>query len=68
MNHFYIGLIFSPVFDGLFDFCSMYTGASLEAAVKLNNNVSGIFYFCFFKEFLYLVLLKIHELGFFFLI
>ncbi|CAE1268285.1 HDAC3 [Acanthosepion pharaonis] len=27
-----------PVFDGLFDFCSMYTGASLEAAVKLNNN------------------------------
>ncbi|XP_074640398.1 histone deacetylase 3-like [Tubulanus polymorphus] len=27
-----------PVFDGLFDFCSMYTGASLEGAVKLNNN------------------------------
>jgi len=26
-----------PVFDGLFDFCSMYTGASLEGAVKLNN-------------------------------
>ncbi|KAK7489028.1 hypothetical protein BaRGS_00019689 [Batillaria attramentaria] len=27
-----------PVFDGMFDFCSMYTGASLEGAVKLNNN------------------------------
>ncbi|XP_067662888.1 histone deacetylase 3-like [Haliotis asinina] len=27
-----------PVFDGLFDFCAMYTGASLEGAVKLNNN------------------------------
>ncbi|KAL5017145.1 hypothetical protein ScPMuIL_006734 [Solemya velum] len=27
-----------PVFDGLYDFCSMYTGASLESAVKLNNN------------------------------
>ncbi|KAK2158305.1 hypothetical protein LSH36_173g05060 [Paralvinella palmiformis] len=27
-----------PVFDGLFDFCSMYTGASLESAVKLNND------------------------------
>ncbi|KAK6179259.1 histone deacetylase 3 [Patella vulgata] len=26
-----------PVFDGMFDFCSMYTGASLEGAVKLNN-------------------------------
>ncbi|KAK3592158.1 hypothetical protein CHS0354_019449 [Potamilus streckersoni] len=26
-----------PVFDGLFDFCSMYTGASLEGAIKLNN-------------------------------
>ncbi|XP_041358111.1 histone deacetylase 3-like [Gigantopelta aegis] len=27
-----------PVFDGLFDFCAMYTGASLEGAVKLNND------------------------------
>lgn len=33
-------LSFSPVFEGLFDFCSMYTGASLEGAVKLNNKVS----------------------------
>ncbi|GAB6028897.1 Histone deacetylase 3 [Chamberlinius hualienensis] len=31
-----------PVFDGLFDFCSMYTGASLEGAVKLNNNLCDI--------------------------
>jgi len=30
---------YSPVFDGLFDFCSMYTGASLEGAYKLNNEV-----------------------------
>ena len=30
----------SPVFDGMFDFCSLYTGASLEGAVKLNNEVS----------------------------
>jgi len=25
-----------PVFDGLYDFCSMYTGASLEGATRLN--------------------------------
>lgn len=31
-----------PVFDGLFDFCSMYTGASLEGAVKLNNSSADI--------------------------
>jgi histone deacetylase 3 len=27
----------SPVFPGLYDFCSIYTGASLEGAVKLNS-------------------------------
>ncbi|KAH3847431.1 hypothetical protein DPMN_089752, partial [Dreissena polymorpha] len=27
-----------PVFDGIYQFCSMYTGATLEGAVKLNNN------------------------------
>ncbi|XP_013403048.1 histone deacetylase 3 [Lingula anatina] len=27
-----------PVFDGIFDFCSRYTGATLEGAIKLNNN------------------------------
>lgn len=31
-----------PIFDGLFDFCSMYTGASLEGAQKLNHNQSDI--------------------------
>ena len=33
---------FSPVFDGLFDFCSMYTGASLEGATKLNHGSTDI--------------------------
>lgn len=39
----------SPVFEGLFDFCSMYTGASLEGAVKLNNRVRkpAVQLFCF---------------------
>ncbi|CAI9736473.1 histone deacetylase 3-like [Octopus vulgaris] len=48
-----------PVFDGLFDFCSMYTGASLEAAVKLNNNASG---FCYVNDIVIsiLELLKYH--------
>ncbi|XP_042231640.1 histone deacetylase 3-like isoform X2 [Homarus americanus] len=31
-----------PVFDGLYDFCSMYTGASLEGAVKLNHNCCDV--------------------------
>jgi histone deacetylase 3 len=29
---------FSPVFDGLFEFCAKYTGGSLRAASMLNNN------------------------------
>ncbi len=29
----------SPVFDGLFDFCSIYTGGSLAGAAKLNHKV-----------------------------
>ena len=41
LSHFNVGDD-CPVFPGLFDFCSMYTGASLEAATKLNNNVSRI--------------------------
>ena len=32
-------LIISPVFGGLFDFCAMYTGASLQGATKLNHQV-----------------------------
>lgn len=31
-----------PVFDGLYDFCTLYTGASLDGAVKLNNNCCDI--------------------------
>jgi len=31
-----------PVFEGIFDFCSIYTGASLEGAVKLNNKQCDI--------------------------
>lgn len=37
LSHFNVGDD-CPVFDGLFDFCSMYTGASLEGAQKLNKN------------------------------
>uniref|UniRef100_A0A915ICD5 Histone deacetylase 3 n=1 Tax=Romanomermis culicivorax TaxID=13658 RepID=A0A915ICD5_ROMCU len=31
-----------PVFDGVFDFCSLYTGASLEGAVRLNRGLCDI--------------------------
>lgn len=31
-----------PVFEGLYDFCSMYTGASLDGATKLNHNLCDI--------------------------
>ncbi|XP_018019522.1 histone deacetylase 3 [Hyalella azteca] len=31
-----------PVFEGLYDFCCMYTGASLQGAVKLNNKCCDI--------------------------
>jgi histone deacetylase HOS2 len=31
-----------PVFQGLFNYCSMYCGASIDAARKLNNNESDI--------------------------
>lgn len=33
---------FSPVFDGIFDFCSLYSGASLEGAALLNMKHSDI--------------------------
>ena len=32
----------SPIFPGLFDFCSKYTGASLQGAVKLNQGSCDI--------------------------
>ena len=38
---------FSPVFPGLYEFCSIYTGGSLEGAIKLNHEVSGIKIFSF---------------------
>ncbi|TAQ88990.1 hypothetical protein B7494_g2654 [Chlorociboria aeruginascens] len=31
-----------PIFEGLFDYCSMYAGASIDAARKLCNNESDI--------------------------
>jgi histone deacetylase 3 len=31
-----------PIFDGLFEFCSLYTGASLDGATRLNNKTSDI--------------------------
>ncbi|KAL8945936.1 MAG: hypothetical protein Q9222_007597 [Ikaeria aurantiellina] len=31
-----------PVFDGLYDYCSLYSGASLDAARKLTNSQSDI--------------------------
>ena len=31
-----------PVFPGMFDFCSIYSGASLDGAVKLNNEQADI--------------------------
>lgn len=31
-----------PVFDGLFDFCRAYSGASVDAAVRLNHGMTDI--------------------------
>lgn len=31
-----------PVFDGLYDFCRRYAGASIEGAVKLNQELAEI--------------------------
>lgn len=31
-----------PIFDGLYDFCSMYAGASIDAARKLNARQTDI--------------------------
>lgn len=32
----------NPVFDGIYDFCSMYTGASLDAASRLNQGLNQV--------------------------
>jgi acetoin utilization deacetylase AcuC-like enzyme len=34
-----------PVFDGLYDFCSTYTGCSLDGAVKLNHGRYTCYFF-----------------------
>uniref|UniRef100_A0A8C6VRG2 Histone deacetylase 3 n=1 Tax=Naja naja TaxID=35670 RepID=A0A8C6VRG2_NAJNA len=49
----------SPVFPGLFEFCSRYTGASLQGATQLNNKASG---FCYVNDIVIgiLELLKYH--------
>lgn len=31
-----------PIFDGLYDFCSLYTGATLDSALKLNHGLADI--------------------------
>jgi histone deacetylase 1/2 len=31
-----------PVFDGLFEFCSIYTGCSIDGAIKLNQGLTDI--------------------------
>ncbi len=31
-----------PVFDGVFDFCSAYTGSSLDGAIRLNHNACDV--------------------------
>jgi len=43
MNKFSIGEYTDcPVFDGLYEYCQLYTGASLDAAVKLNNQQADV--------------------------
>ena len=41
LTHFNVGDD-CPVFDGLYDFCARYTGASMEGAAKLNNDQCDI--------------------------
>ena len=31
-----------PIFVGLYDFCQLYTGATIDSAVKLNHSISDI--------------------------
>ncbi len=37
-------MFFSPVFDGIFDFCALYAGGSLGGASRLNHNVGEYLY------------------------
>jgi histone deacetylase 1/2 len=31
-----------PIFEGLFDFCQLYTGGSIDGAVRLNHGLADI--------------------------
>lgn len=31
-----------PVFDGLYDFCQMYAGGTIDAAMQLNHNIVDV--------------------------
>merc|ERR1719400_2180680 len=42
LTHYNVGAADCPVFDGLYDFCARYTGASLDAAEKLVNDQADI--------------------------
>jgi len=42
LTHYNVGAADCPVFDGLYDFCARYTGASLEAAEKLVTEQADI--------------------------
>merc|ERR1719410_2917860 len=42
LTHYNVGAADCPVFDGLYDFCARYTGASLDAAEKLVNEQCDI--------------------------
>uniref|UniRef100_A0A1I8G7H4 Histone deacetylase n=1 Tax=Macrostomum lignano TaxID=282301 RepID=A0A1I8G7H4_9PLAT len=39
-----------PVFDGIFDFCSAYTGASIQGAQLINNNKYEASGFCYIND------------------
>lgn len=42
LTHYNVGAADCPVFEGLYEFCARYTGASLEAAEKLNTEQADI--------------------------
>merc|ERR1719466_506068 len=42
LTHYNVGAADCPVFDGLYEFCARYTGASLEAAEKLVSDQAEV--------------------------
>lgn len=42
MSRFNLGVDDCPVFEGMYDFCRLYTGASVEAARKLMSGYTDI--------------------------